>query len=86
MSEGEEERLATPGACTDDVCITCSDEGRIGRVVAPPETLWGPAIVRTERGDEDVDVTLIGEVRPGDVVLIHAGGAISRVDESEAPA
>src|SRR3954462_13959838 len=33
--------------CTDEVCITCSDEGRLGEVVLSPDEPFAPAIVRT---------------------------------------
>jgi hydrogenase maturation factor len=36
-------------------------------------------VVRSERGLEEVDVTLVGDVSVGDTVLIHAGTAIVRV-------
>lgn len=63
--------------CADDFCVTCSDEGRLGEVVAPaPE---GLAAVRTARGIEDVVTTLIGPVAAGDLVLVHAGTAINRI-------
>ncbi|HET6627161.1 MAG TPA: HypC/HybG/HupF family hydrogenase formation chaperone [Nocardioidaceae bacterium] len=72
--------------CTDEVCVTCSDEGRLGEVVMAPETLLSPALVRTATGEEAVDVTLVGEVAPGDLVLVHAGAAITRVDhDAEVP-
>ncbi len=72
--------------CTDDVCVTCSDEGRLGEVVLSPEAEFSPALVRTATGEEAVDVTLVGDVAPGDLVLVHAGAAITRVDEhTEAP-
>jgi len=67
--------------CADEVCITCSDEGRLGEVVAPPGEEYGPALVRTASGEEDVDVTLVGEVAPGDLVLVHAGAALTRLEE-----
>lgn len=73
--------LANSIACTDEVCITCSDEGRLGEVITPPAGQFLPALVRTERGEEEVDVTLVGEVVPGDLILIHAGGAIARIPE-----
>ncbi|KJL36262.1 MAG: hypothetical protein CMH36_07015 [Microbacterium sp.] len=67
--------------CTDEVCITCSDEGRLGEVVAAPEGLFEPARVRTADGLEDVDVTIVGQVLPGDLLVIHAGTAIALVAE-----
>lgn len=65
--------------CADDVCVTCSDEGRLGEVAAA--SAGETAIVRTARGAEDVVTTLVGPVAPGDLVLVHAGTAISRIDE-----
>jgi hydrogenase maturation factor len=72
------------GACTDEVCITCSDEGRLGEVVAIcPDSR---AQVRTPAGVETVDTSLIDGARPGDLVVIHAGAAVALVtDEPSAP-
>jgi hypothetical protein len=65
--------------CPDDVCITCSDEGRLGEVAVA--SAGETATVRTARGAEDVVTTLVGPVARGDLVLVHAGTAISRIDE-----
>ena len=65
--------------CTDVVCITCSDEGRLAEVVAT-----GPgynARVRTAAGIESIDTTLIGTPRPGSLVLVHAGSAVSTIED-----
>jgi hypothetical protein len=74
-----------PGALTsaegceaDEACITCSDEGRLGEVITAED---GMARVRTARGVEDVETTLVGPVSAGDLLLVHAGTAISPVDE-----
>ena len=61
----------------DDVCITCSDEGRIGEVITADRD--GRARVRTAAGIETIDTTIVPTVVPGDLVLIHAGAAISEV-------
>jgi hydrogenase maturation factor len=37
-------------------------------------------VVQSEAGLEEVDVSLLGEVRPGEQILIHAGTAIGRVN------
>jgi hypothetical protein len=66
--------------CVDDVCITCSDEGRLGEVVVAPTERFAPAVVRTAMGEEDVDVTVIGAVSPGDLVLVHAGAALVKLE------
>jgi hydrogenase maturation factor len=63
--------------CSDDVCITCSDEGRIGEVITADA--GGRARVRTAAGVETIDTTIVPSVVPGDLVLIHAGAAISEV-------
>ncbi|MEO8267770.1 MAG: hydrogenase assembly protein HupF [Ilumatobacteraceae bacterium] len=64
-------------SCDDDVCITCSDEGRIGEVLTADS--GGRARVRTAVGIETIDTTIVPTVVPGDLVLIHAGAAISEV-------
>ncbi|MGH9264123.1 MAG: HypC/HybG/HupF family hydrogenase formation chaperone [Acidimicrobiales bacterium] len=59
--------------CTDEVCITCSDEGRPAEVVSVD---GDEALVRTPDGQERIDVSLIDPPVPGDLVLVHAGFAI----------
>jgi len=61
-----------------EVCVTCSDEGRLAEIVSvDPDD---QAHVRTPDGLEVVDTSLIGQASPGDLVLIHAGSAVSLVD------
>src|ERR1700739_3143147 len=67
--------------CAEQVCVTCSDEGRLGEVVSPSSD--GMAAVRTARGVEDVVTALVDPVAAGELVLVHAGTAISKVDEEE---
>jgi phosphoheptose isomerase len=59
------------------VCTTCSDEGRLGEVV---DTAADDATVRTASGIERVSTVLVGPVRAGDLVLVHAGTALTVVD------
>lgn len=66
--------------CTDDVCVTCSDEGRLGEVILEPADPLGQALIRTAQGEEWVDVSVLGDVAPRDLVLVHAGTAIARMD------
>ncbi len=73
-------RASDPGECTDDVCVTCSDEGRLGEVVEVPVEDYAPAWVRTADGEEEVDVTLVGPVTVGDLVIVHAGSALTRLE------
>jgi hypothetical protein len=60
--------------CTEEVCITCSDEGRLAEVVAVD---GDEAVVRTAEGQERIDVSLIDPPTSGDLVLVHAGFAIT---------
>ena len=69
--------------CAEEVCVTCSDEGRLGEVVTA--SAEGMAAVRTARGVEDVVTALIDPVAAGELVLVHAGTAITRVDEEDGP-
>lgn len=61
--------------------ITHSKEGRLGEVITPPVVPFGQALVRTAAGHEDVDVTLVSPVSAGDLVLIHAGAALLKLEE-----
>jgi hydrogenase maturation factor len=67
--------------CTDEVCVTCSDEGRLGEVVAVCAD--GMATVRTANGVETVATALVDPVVAGDLVLVHAGTAIGRVVDDD---
>jgi hypothetical protein len=62
--------------CTDDVCITCSDQGVLAEVIAvgADETL-----VRTAEGEERIDTSLVDPPRPNDLLLVHAGSAITNL-------
>lgn len=65
--------------CHDDVCVTCSDAAVQVRV---RELLDGDlAVVETGEGLEEVSVALV-DVRPGDLVLVHAKEAIAVVGGS----
>lgn len=81
----EHSGLLKPKCDTDNgVCVTCSDEGRLGEVVSA--SVAGQARVRTARGIEDVVTALVDPVAPGELVLVHAGTAISRVCDDDAGA
>jgi hydrogenase maturation factor len=77
-------RLQAPApVCVGEVCVTCSDEGVLAEVVGVDGL---EARVRTAEGPRTVDVTLVGEVAPDDLLLVHAGSAIARVDSPTAVA
>jgi HupF/HypC family len=73
--------LKESSQCTDEVCVTCSDEGRLGEVLTT--TSDAMATVRTANGVETVATMLVGPVAAGDLVLVHAGTAISKVSDEE---
>jgi hypothetical protein len=60
---------------TDDVCVTCSDEGRVAEVSAVlPE---GRVEVLAGGHAEQIDGRLVDGLRSGDLVLVHAGVAVT---------
>jgi hydrogenase maturation factor len=67
--------LAEPEAlCTEEVCITCSDEGRVAEVTAVHGD--GRAEVLVGGRVESIDASLV-DAGPGDLLLVHAGVAVS---------
>lgn len=71
--------LLKPTECTEEVCITCSDEGRLGEVLCA--SAQGSARVRTAEGVETVSTMLVDPVDAGELILVHAGMAISKVGD-----
>jgi hydrogenase maturation factor len=69
--------LAPDPVCTDDVCITCSDEGRVAEVTAVYGD--GRADVLVGGRPAIVDASLVDAV-PGDLLLVHAGVAVTLID------
>ena len=69
--------LEPPADCDGPVCVTCSDEGRLAEVVRAD---GATARVRTGNGVEDVDLSLVGDVAPDDLLVVHAGMAITRLE------
>ena len=60
--------------CGPDHCVTCSDEGVPMRVLEAR----GDGLALCEGGVE-VLTELVGDVAPGDEVLVHAGVALVRL-------
>jgi hydrogenase maturation factor len=67
--------LAQVPDCKDDVCITCSDEGVVAevRIVHEETRVEVVAAGRTET----IDASLVEPIEPGDLVLVHAGVALT---------
>jgi hydrogenase maturation factor len=71
-------------SCTLDAeghCITCSDEALQVRVLHVDQENE-IAQVTINDTSEEIDITLVESVAPGDVLLVHGGVAIARVDEA----
>ncbi len=68
-------------SCTPDEyghCITCSDEARPAKVLSV-DYATGLAQVALGSITDEVDITLVDEVVPGVVLLIHGGVAIAKL-------
>jgi hypothetical protein len=67
--------LAEPGPCDQEICVTCSDEGRIGEVRSVHDGGQAEVVIDGQR--QWVDVSLVDPVASGDLILVHAGLALS---------
>jgi len=65
--------------CTDEVCVTCSDEGRVAEVRAVHGS--GLVDVVVKGATETIDATLVEPVAPGDLLLVHAGVALTTLSD-----
>ena len=65
-------------SCTNERgCITCGD---VAVVLTVRQVLGSDADCTDEQGrSETVALELVGDVEPGDALLVHAGVAIARV-------
>lgn len=61
-------------------CITCSDEALPARVLSINEAA---ALAQVTVGGvtEEVDISLVDAVAPGDLLLVHGGVALSNLGE-----
>ena len=63
-------------------CVTCSDEALPAKVLrVDQETAL--ALVTVKDTTEEVDITLVDDVTPGDILLVHGGVAISLVHTTD---
>jgi HupF/HypC family len=79
---------AVAAECGDEVCITCSDEGRVAevRTLGAGAGSGSSVEVMVAGHIEAVDVSLVDPVQIGDLVLVHAGVAITALPGIPAPA
>ena len=59
-------------------CSICSDEGIPGQVLALRP--FNMALLEMPTGEQEVAIDLIDNVQIGDVLLIHIGFAIARIE------
>jgi hydrogenase maturation factor len=71
--------LAPEPECAEEVCITCSDEGRVAEVRGVPVN--GLVEVMVQGALETIDATLVEPVKVGDLLLVHAGVALTTVGD-----
>lgn len=69
-------------------CITCSDQAlpaKVLRVDQETETALVLVRVPSRTGDitEEIDVSLVEMVLPGDLLLVHGGVALARLVDGE---
>jgi hydrogenase maturation factor len=64
----------------DDHCLTCSDEIVLVRVLRI-DPVSGVALVEGSNQVEEIDMTLVEDVVPGDLLLVHGGVAIARQEK-----
>ena len=62
-------------------CVTCSDEALPARVLRVDQET-GLALVEVKDTTEEIDVSLVDDIVPGDLLLVHGGVAIGHVDEA----
>jgi hydrogenase maturation factor len=75
----------TSDVACESHCITCGDVGDPSTVVAVDN---GRALALCAGADGErstVEIALVAPVVPGDVLLVHAGTAIARLDDPSVP-
>jgi hydrogenase assembly chaperone HypC/HupF len=66
--------------CGADHCVTCGDDGVPMEVVRIDE-VRGLALCADDDGSrQTVETALVEPVAPGDILLVHAGTALARLE------
>ncbi len=63
-------------------CVTCSDEALPAKVLHVDQET-GLALVMVKDTTEEIDITLVDDVAPGDILLVHGGIAIGHVPATD---
>jgi hydrogenase assembly chaperone HypC/HupF len=72
-------RDASCGLDPDGHCVTCSDEALPAKVMRVDSDV-GLALVTIKDTTKEIDITLVDDVAPGDLLLVHGGVAIAIVE------
>jgi hydrogenase maturation factor len=67
-------------ACVIDHCITCSDEGVAMHVLRVHADRDLALCAREDGAQMTVEIALLDAVAPGDVLLVHAAVALTRLE------
>jgi hydrogenase maturation factor len=74
-------RNSSCGLAAEGHCVTCSDEALPARVLHV-DSEAGLALVAIKDATEEIDITLVDSVAPGDLLLVHGGVAIAQAGEA----
>jgi len=69
--------------CQVEHCITCSDEAWEARVLQIEQDQATALVALDSTTTDEVDISLVEHVIPGDLLLVHGGVAISRLEEGD---
>jgi hydrogenase maturation factor len=72
---------ASDAACTSQHCITCGDVGDPSTVLAVDADRELALCAGPTGAHSSVEIALVAPVAPGDVLLVHAGTAIARLED-----
>ena len=73
-------------ACDHEVgCITCGDTAVAMRVLEVDSVRLLALCADEDGGEETVETALVGEVRIGDALLVHAGTALQTLARGSKP-
>lgn len=65
--------------CSSFSCITCGDIALAVRVLSIDHET-GLGLVALEDGVEQVDLSLVDGIAPGDLIMVHGGVALERLE------
>ena len=68
-------------ACGSEHCITCGDVGDPSTVVAVDHVRELALCAGADGERSTVEIALVAPVVPGDILLVHAGTAIARLED-----